>query len=243
MAQSDYVIDGTVTPAQLRAELNQILQSVATNNSGPEEPSPTYPLMLWGDTLAGLLKIRNTSNTAWIVVGTLDKIGLDIHLLRRLLFRLAAPFTGSDSTTAQSIFGVGVSLEASTNYEFEILVRLQKTAGTTSHNLSLAFGGTASLQGLAYVLAADTGGVGTIPATNGWIAASSAAVVTSIASAAVGVTLRARGTISVATAGTLVPQYQLSAAPGGPYAVQAGSFMSLVPLGSSAGNLNLGGWT
>lgn len=242
MSQSDYVIDGTVTPAQLRAELNLILQSVATNNSGPDEPPVTFPLMFWGDTLAGLLKIRNAGNTAWIVIGKLDKTGLDIDVLRRLLFRLSAPLPGSDTATAQTIFGAGISLDASTIYEFELLVRLQKTAGTTNHNLSLVFGGTAS-QSLAYLLSADTGGAGTIPATNAWITASSSAVVTSIGSAAASLTLRARGTIAVTAAGSLVPQYQLSAAPGGAYTVQAGSFMSLLPLGSSAGNLNLGGWT
>lgn len=243
MAQSDYFIDGTVTPAQLRSELNLILESIATNNSGPAEPAATFPLMFWGDTLAGLLKIRNAGDSAWVVLGRLDREGLDMHLLRRLLFRLSTPLPGSDTTTAQNIFGVGVSLEASTVYEFEALIRLQKTAGTASHGVSLIFGGTAS-QNPAYNVSVETGGVGSIPAANAWITSGSSAVITSIASATVNITLRARGTIVVSTAGTLVPQYQLSTAPGGAYTVQAGSFMSLLPVGSSAaGHLNLGGWT
>ena len=42
------------------------LLALATQNSGPTEPSPTYALMIWADTSANILKIRNTSNNGWI---------------------------------------------------------------------------------------------------------------------------------------------------------------------------------
>jgi hypothetical protein len=42
------------------------LLALATQNSGPTEPSPTYALMIWADTSENKLKIRNTSNNGWI---------------------------------------------------------------------------------------------------------------------------------------------------------------------------------
>ena len=41
-------------------------------SSGATEPSTRYPNQLWADTTSGLLKIRNTANTAWISLGPLD---------------------------------------------------------------------------------------------------------------------------------------------------------------------------
>jgi len=54
------------------------------------------------------------------------------------------------TTNIQSIFGVGVTLAGSTQYEFEMLVALSKTSGTNPHNLSLGFGGTATLNNISY---------------------------------------------------------------------------------------------
>jgi hypothetical protein len=54
------------------------------------------------------------------------------------------------TTNIQSIFGVGVTLASSTQYEFEMLVALSKTSGTNPHNLSLGFGGTATLNNISY---------------------------------------------------------------------------------------------
>jgi hypothetical protein len=246
VAQSDYNIDSSVTPAQLRAELNLILASIVSNNSGPSEPSPAFALMLWADTLNGLIKIRNTANTAWVVVGKLDKVGLDLDVLRRISYQLGTPLSGNDVSTPQLLLGVSAPLEANTVYEFELMARLQKTAGTTNHALQLLFGGSATLSSLAYHVNVDAA-VGTVGSGNGWITTSaSTSILTSIASATANVTVRARGRLRVSAAGTFVPQYQLTAAPGGAYAVQADSFISLLPLGtgeSPTQALNLGGWT
>ena len=243
MAQADYNIDATVTPAQLRAEVNLNLAAIASNNAGPDEPTPAVAHMLWADTLNGYLKQRNSANTAWLVIGRLDRPGLDLHVLRRLLYRLADPLAGADVAIAQNILGVGAPLETGI-YEFELLARLAKTAGTTSHGLSVVLAGTATLAGVAYSVDIDSAGIGT-PGNAAWITTANAApVVSGISAATVNITLRARGTLSVSGAGTLVPQYQLSTAPGAAYTTQAGSFMSLLPVGAvTTGALNLGGWT
>ena len=58
---------------------------------------------------------------------------------------------GANATGAQSLFGVGVTLSASTNYAFETIWQLNKTAGTTSHTIAIGFGGTATLNNIYYL--------------------------------------------------------------------------------------------
>jgi hypothetical protein len=67
-------------------------------------------------------------------------------------YRLNSNLVGSNATGAQSIFGVGVTLSGSTVYEFEMQILLTKSAGATSHNVSFSFGGTATLNNIAYDL-------------------------------------------------------------------------------------------
>src|SRR3546814_10444475 len=61
-------VPGTV----LREYLHALFEPFASNHSGPTEPPATFPFMLWADTTAGFLKIRNAVNTAWITIGPLD---------------------------------------------------------------------------------------------------------------------------------------------------------------------------
>ncbi|MHC8493441.1 phage tail protein [Thalassospira sp. SM2505] len=70
MAQHDYnVADGS--GSAVRSDMNGAFEAIVTNNLGPSAPSPTWPLMWWGDTTAGKLKQRNAANTAWIDHGDL----------------------------------------------------------------------------------------------------------------------------------------------------------------------------
>jgi len=66
--QHDYVIDDASGVAVLN-DMNNVLQSIVTNNSGATAPSPTYSNMWWYDTSTGLLKRRNNANDAWITLG------------------------------------------------------------------------------------------------------------------------------------------------------------------------------
>jgi len=85
-AQHDYVInDGP--GATVRADINSVLQAIATNNSGATAPSTTYANMWWYDTSTGLIKRRNNANDAWVTLsngvpvagasGTVDAITAD----------------------------------------------------------------------------------------------------------------------------------------------------------------------
>ena len=71
MAQHDYVIDNS-TGANVRADLNNALQAIVTNNSGSSAPSATFPFMLFADSSAGTMKIRNAADNAFIELFQLD---------------------------------------------------------------------------------------------------------------------------------------------------------------------------
>lgn len=161
--------------------------------------------------------------------------------------RLDAGLAGANGTSAQNALGVSFGVSASTVYEFEAVINLSKSAGTTSHNLSWLFGlgGGASLNNISYQV---TGDISTASFNSGFGTRFSAApqVDTAIAlysgltSAALFVVLNIKGTVSVNAAGTLTPQYILSAAPGGAYTTAQGSFFKIKPIGASGANVSVG---
>jgi len=71
MATHDYVIDNS-TGANVRADINNVLQAILTNNSNSSAPSTTAAYMWWADTNAGVLKIRNSANNDWVELLQLD---------------------------------------------------------------------------------------------------------------------------------------------------------------------------
>lgn len=153
---------------------------------------------------------------------------------------------GANVATAQSPLGVGVSIDGGTEYEFEGTYYLSKVAGATSHTISLLFAGTATLNRLNYdyISSANTTSLATATAgLRGNINVATASVITgAIASANSFVVVRIHGTMSVAGSGTFIPQYILSAAPGGAYTAVAGSGFKIWPVGVTGGNINIGTW-
>ena len=67
----DYFIDNG-TGANVRADINAALSAIVSLNSSASEPGTMYAYQLWADTAAGLLKIRNGANSAWITLRQLD---------------------------------------------------------------------------------------------------------------------------------------------------------------------------
>ena len=51
------------------------LETIIALHKSATEPSPTYACMLWADTATTLLKQRNTADSAWTTLGTLDTAG------------------------------------------------------------------------------------------------------------------------------------------------------------------------
>jgi len=71
MAQHDYVI-ANGTGAAVRSDLNNGLAAIVSQNSGSSAPATTYAYMTWADTTAGVMKMRNGANNAWITLYQLD---------------------------------------------------------------------------------------------------------------------------------------------------------------------------
>jgi hypothetical protein len=162
-------------------------------------------------------------------------------------FRLNAGLAGANVNTAQSVFGVGVTLSASTVYAFEAVYAFSKTAGTTAHTLGIGFGGTATLNNIGYQVNGSESASNFLrvnqSATELFVtSASNTTFSTSNATANVFVFGALRGTVSINAGGTFIPQYTLSAAPGGAYSTAAGCYFMIYPIGASGANVNVGTW-
>ena len=64
MSQHDYLI-ADQNGLSFLADLNAALAAIQTTNSGTE-PAVTRPYMPWADSVAGVLKIRNAEDNAWV---------------------------------------------------------------------------------------------------------------------------------------------------------------------------------
>ena len=71
MAQHDYVIDNS-TGANVRADINSVLQAIASNNSGSSAPSTTYALQNFANTTDSMLQLRNSANNAFVNLRKFD---------------------------------------------------------------------------------------------------------------------------------------------------------------------------
>jgi len=67
----DYVIDNS-TGANVRADINNVLAAIVSNNSSSSEPSTKYAYQWWADTNENVLKIRNSANNGWVTLFQLD---------------------------------------------------------------------------------------------------------------------------------------------------------------------------
>ena len=166
-----------------------------------------------------------------------------------LLYRLDSTVAGANNTSTQSIFGVGVTLDANTVYSFSLSARFNKTAGTTTHNFGVLFGGNATFNnGLVHIIseASNSVAANTGSTSAGYSMVSNLVTAKTIefaiASANSTIAFYASGTVSVADGGTFIPQYSLTAAPGGAYTTQIGSYIELTPIGASGSNVSVGTW-
>jgi hypothetical protein len=77
MATHDYNI-ANQTGANFRSDLNNALAAIVSNNYGSTDPATVLDAAIngqcqwWADAATGLLKLRNTGDTDWVVVGELN---------------------------------------------------------------------------------------------------------------------------------------------------------------------------
>jgi len=79
MAQSDQTIQNAAFPT-VRADINDNLAAIYSQNSGASAPSTTVAFQPWVDTSSSppVWKIRNAANSAWITVGVLDPTNFQV---------------------------------------------------------------------------------------------------------------------------------------------------------------------
>ena len=71
MATHDYNL-ANQSGASFRSDLNNALAAILSNNSNASSPSTTVAYMIWVDTNANKLKIRNSANDDWVDLINLD---------------------------------------------------------------------------------------------------------------------------------------------------------------------------
>ena len=219
----------------------------ATVTSGLTANSDTSGNLIFQTSSTNVLTLDSSQNATFVNDIT-SRNGL---VPGELFYRLNVAYAGSNATGAQSVFGVGVTVSGSTVYQFETVFALSKTAGTTSHLFSLGFGGTATLNNIGYSVM-DFSGSSSFTAgnTGGGIAMAGMFIQTASATQINSFTTSTtyyqiyllKGTISVNAGGTFIPQYTLSAAPGGAYTTAIGSFFKLSRIGASGANTSIGTW-
>jgi hypothetical protein len=120
----------------VRADLNDAMLALFSQNSSATSPPETVAYMTWADTTTGLLKIRNAANSAWITVGTLADANLG-------LATLASPtFTGNVTVNAQGDLRLAdsdssnwVALHAPATVASNITLTVPSTVGTADQSL------------------------------------------------------------------------------------------------------------
>jgi hypothetical protein len=242
------------------ASINASITSVGLISSG----DATGNLELQGNGTTGLT-VNNSgkvviANTALSTAsaGTLEYDGGELYFTplstqRGLVpnmqyYRLNSGLAGANVSTAQSVFGVGCTLSSSTVYQFEAVYSLGKSAGSTSHTIGTGFGGTATLNNISYQLTTMDSSISYVASLDSaqtilWVqSAANQAIIAATTATSLFISARITGTVSVNVGGTFIPQYTLSAAPGGAYTTSAGSYFAIWPIGSSGSNTSIGTW-
>ena len=120
MAQNDFIIDND-TASAVRLDLQGGFQSLATNNAGSSAPATTYASMFWYDDGADLLKIRNSSDSAWITLGAFDGATFE-------------PYVGAFKITQMSSTKIGFESGGTTRMSLDTCGNLKVTGNITAYS-------------------------------------------------------------------------------------------------------------
>jgi hypothetical protein len=157
-------------------------------------------------------------------------------------------YVAADSASAQQVFDAtaagAITLTGSTAYMFEAVYYISRSAGTTSHTLATLFGGTATFTSITY-LAETTSTTGNVLGAVSRIYGTGIGALTVTAastSATENITVILKGMIRTNAGGTVIPQIQYSAAPGGAPTIVRNSYFRLTPVGNSS-VVSVGNWS
>lgn len=165
-----------------------------------------------------------------------DNTGDPVNSTQELFQVLSGDRTGLDTDAAQEIFASAtdaLTVESGVCYEFELRLRLIRSAGTNSHQTGLLFGGTCTITSMDYAGFSSTasGGAPAAPLAFWGITQTYNQVVGTSTAADENIVISARGVIRVPTGGTLIPQFKYTAAPGGAPTIKRGTLFRLRAIG------------
>lgn len=145
---------------------------------------------------------------------------------------------GQNVNTAQPWFPTngGVTLPEDQTYFMEGLLWISRAAGIAPHTTSILFGGTATLHSIMYMVQSKASDAATLTAGSAALSAVATAiqVKASSTSATEQILVYVKGTVRINNAGTFIPQFIYSAAPGGDPTIKSGSYFKLTPVGDEA---------
>ena len=216
----------------------------ATVTSGLTANSDTSGNLIFQTSSTNVLTLDSSQNATFVNDIT-SRNGL---VPGELFYRLNVAYTGTATTSAQPLFGVGVTVSGSTVYQFESLIAVSKSATASSHNFQLGFGGTATLNNISYGWYGPQSSITSYnDLTNGttysgFIQTATATTLASPgATAAIYKIFLLKGTVSINAGGTFIPQYTTSVSVG-PYTTAIGSYFKLSRIGASGANTSIGTW-
>jgi tripartite motif-containing protein 71 len=166
---------------------------------------------------------------------------LGLAALSELLIAQISDFTGANVNTAQKVFSTAdapngsLNVAASTSYLLDVEIHIH-TTGTTSHAIELGFaGGSATFTSFGGTLI-----YATPPTTEAgaaanifWVASTALQQYAAAAATATHHTFVVKGIVRINGAGTFIPQYRWTAAPGVAGVTLANSYIRLTPFGSN----------
>ena len=160
---------------------------------------------------------------------------------------LSADYTGADSSSAQKVFNASVNgaltVDGSTTYAFEAIYYITRAAGTNSHTTSVLFGGTATLTSITFRADSTSSTINALTTPSVIYGTSTSAVVTGASTSATeNIIIKLNGIIRTNAGGTLIPQFQYSAAPGGAPTILKNSYILFRPLNNSS-TTYVGNWS
>tara|TARA_Y100000401_G_scaffold102239_1_gene92384 strand:- start:282 stop:866 length:585 start_codon:yes stop_codon:yes gene_type:complete len=126
MAEHDFIIDNA-TGAAVRADINNVLQAIASNNSKSGALTTNYAFQWHVDTSDGNLKIRNAANNGYVTVGLVASTNLGLMpqtggtFTGKIIHNYTSSITIPSGTTAQrdGSPAVGMFRHNSTLNQFE----------------------------------------------------------------------------------------------------------------------------
>lgn len=156
-----------------------------------------------------------------------------------LITVLAADFVGNDSALFQPVFAAAqdrFTAEASTDYTFEAFYHITRAAGTNSHTTAISLDGTATFTSIRYHISVSNPTGLALGAVSSVVAelATGTIITAANTSATENLYIRLLGNMRVNGAGTILPQFAYSSAPGGAPTIKKDSFFRMRKIGTNA---------